>query len=237
MRLLRPLGIDGRTHPVHIATEPAEERRVDDLLSAHELTASHFPLIAVHVGSGDSFYRIPLKRWPPAHFAELCDALAERHGAAIVFTGRGAEECELIASIRARMRAPSVDACDQLSITELVALLTRCHLTVANDTSVMHLAAAVGTPVVAFFGPTAPLHYGPGGPQDLVLYKDLYCSPCLTNYNLKVSRCVDPVCIRTITPDEVLAGIEARFLGREAPLRRELEARPAAARRGRLASC
>jgi lipopolysaccharide heptosyltransferase II len=237
MRLLRPLGIVDPPHPVHIATEPAEELRVDELVGAHGIAASHFPLIALHVGSGGNFYRIPLKRWPPEHFARLADALAERHGAAIVFTGKGDEERGLVAATRAHMQTPALDLSDRLSITELAALLRRCHLVIANDTSVMHLAAAVGTPVVAFFGPTAPLHYGPGNRDDLVFYKDLYCSPCLTNYNLKVSRCTDPVCIQTITPEEVLAGIEARFLAREAPLRRELEARPGAARAGRVASC
>lgn len=237
MRLLRPLDILDAPKPVTIATEPAEEGRVAELLAGHGVPPSHFPLIAVHVGSGDNFYRIALKRWPTGNFAALCDALVERYGATIVLTGKGAEERALIEATRAAMRRPAIDVCDRLSVTELVALLTRCHLVVVNDTSVMHLAAAVRTPVVAFFGPTAPLHYGPGNPEDLVLYKDLYCSPCLTNYNLKVSRCVDPVCIRTIAVDEVLARIDARFLGRDAPLRRVLETRPAAAREGRVASC
>jgi len=237
MRLLRPLGITDPPKPVHLAIDVREEEHVDALLREHGIARTHFPLIAVHVGSGDNFYHLPLKRWPTENFAHLCDALVERYGAGIVLTGRGAEERALVDTTRAQMRRPAVDACDRLSITELVALLSRCHLVVANDTSVMHLAAAVRTPVVAFFGPTAPLHYGPGNPEDLVFYRDLYCSPCLTNYNLKVSRCIDPVCIRTITVEEVLAGIEARFLGHEAPLRGSLEARPGAARAGRAASC
>jgi lipopolysaccharide heptosyltransferase II len=237
MRLLRPLDILDVPKRVAIAVEAEEAERVDQLLAAQGIRAGSFPLIAVHVGSGDNFYRIPLKRWPTANFAALCDALAERYGAAIVLTGKGAEERALVDATHAAMRRPAIDLCDKLSITELVALLFRCHLVVVNDTSVMHLAAAVRTPVVAFFGPTAPLHYGPGNPEDLVLYKDLYCSPCLTNYNLKVSRCVDPVCIRTISVDEVLAGIDARFLGREAPLRPMLQARPGLPRERRVASC
>jgi lipopolysaccharide heptosyltransferase II len=236
MRLLRPLGIVDPPRGVRIATHAAEEARVEALLAEHGVEPERFPLIAVHVGSGANFYRIPLKRWPVENFAALCDALVERHGAAVVLTGKGAEERALVDATRAAMRRPSLDACDRLSITELVALLARCHLAVVNDTSVMHLAAAVRTPVVAFFGPTAPLHYGPGNPDDLVFYKDLYCSPCLTNYNLKVSRCLDPVCVRTITVEEVLAGMEARFLARQAPLRAALEARTPAPP-GRAASC
>jgi len=75
----------------------------------------------------------------------------------------------------------------------------------------MHLAGLVHTPVIAFFGPTEPRIYGPRGDTDLVFYKSLYCSPCLSNYNLKMSRCVDPVCMRAIGVDEVVAGIDARF--------------------------
>jgi ADP-heptose:LPS heptosyltransferase len=90
----------------------------------------------------------------------------------------------------------------------------------------MHLAALMGTPVVALFGPTAPLHYGPRGDRHIVMYRDLYCSPCLTNYNLKMSRCLDPVCMRTIEPASVLAAIEAEYLGTTATHRDWLRGRP-----------
>jgi hypothetical protein len=70
--------------------------------------------------------------------------------------------------------------------------------------------------VAAFFGPTNPLQYGPGGDDDLVIYKDLYCGPCLTNYNLKVSYCSDPVCIRTISVDSVLEDLVRHYLGEDA---------------------
>jgi ADP-heptose:LPS heptosyltransferase len=233
MRILRGIGVSAAPSTVHIATTPGEESRVEELLRAAGVMPGQYPLIAVHVGSGPNFYQIPLKRWPVENFARLCDALAERHDATIVLTGKGPEERALIDQALGLMRRPAIDLCDQLSVLELVALLERCHFAVANDTSVMHLAAAIGTPVVAFFGPTAPLHYGPGAGDHLVFYRDLYCSPCLTNYNLKVSRCTDPVCIRSITVDEVLAGIEARFLAPHAPLRSVMLARtlPPAERR------
>ena len=90
----------------------------------------------------------------------------------------------------------------------------------------MHLSAAVGTPVVAFFGPTSPLQYGPLYPeQHLIFYDDLYCSPCITNYNLKVSYCADPVCIRGITVERVFAGIERDYFGSEARTQLGSEAR------------
>src|SRR5438132_558753 len=113
------------------------------------------------------------------------------------------------------MRHPALDSCDRLAVGELAALLAEASLVLTGDTSVKHLAGAVGTPVVALLGPTPPALYGPSGPRDLVFYKDLYCSPCLSNYNFKMSTCTDPVCMRSIGTDEVLAAIEARYFARD----------------------
>ena len=231
MRLLRPLGIDSCPALPPLPIEPEETTRPGAILVEHGVAPDHFPLVVVHVGSGPNFYEVPLKRWPTHSFARLCDALVERHGASIVFTGKGDGERALIHEAMALMHHPAIDACDELSVGELLALLRACHLVVSNDTSVMHLAAALKTPLAALFGPTNPLQYGPGNDEDLVFYRDLFCSPCLTNYNLKVSYCSDPVCIRTISVEEVLAGIEERFLGADAPLRAQVEAGGATARR------
>jgi ADP-heptose:LPS heptosyltransferase len=237
LRVVRPLGVGGSPGRIELATEEAERDRVDEFLAEHGVEPGRFPIIVVHVGSGDNFYRIALKRWPVENFARLSTELAARYGAAVVLTGKGPEERALVSETLALGGKGLIDGCDRFATGELLALLARAHLAVVNDTSVMHLAGAMGTPVAAFFGPTAPLHYGPQNPHDVAFYQDLYCSPCLTNYNLKVSRCVDPVCVRSIGVDHVLATIDARFLGPAAPLRALLESRTQADRLGRAASC
>ncbi len=227
-RLLRPLGINGPLPSTMLTLSARDRTAPEAFLREAGVAPSHFPLVVVHAGIGDNFYRVPLKRWDPAHFAAVADGLAARWGATIVLTGRGPEEQALVASIRAAMQRPALDACDRFTVPELAALLERADFVVANDTSVMHLAGLVGTPVVAIFGPTAPLHYGPRGERNLVFYRDLYCSPCLTNYNLKVSRCLEPVCMRGIQPAEVLQAIERQYLGEEAEHRDWLRMRSAA---------
>jgi ADP-heptose:LPS heptosyltransferase len=216
-RLLQPLGIDPTPAPFDVTTRPEEVRAVDRLLAdSFAERADGEPLVAVHVGSGPNFYDVPLKRWPTENFAALADRLVEQYGAKIVFTGKGEEEEALIADAQGRMRHAdsSVSSCDQLAIGELLALLRAVDLTVSNDTSVMHLSAVVDTPVVTFFGPTSPLQYGPLNPErHLIFYDDLFCSPCITNYNLKVSYCDNPVCIRGIEVERVLAGIDREYLG------------------------
>jgi len=224
-RLLRPFGISGPLPRVGLRIEDSERQRVDEVLREAKVSPGHFPVVVVHVGIGMNFYRVPVKRWESENFAALADGLAVRYDAVVVFTGRGTEERALIAETRARMSHPAIDACDRLDVCGLAALVERCHFVVSNDTSVMHLAALLGTPVVAIFGPTAPLHYGPRGDRDLVFYRDLYCSPCLTNYNLKLSRCTDPVCMRGIRPETVLAAIGEHYLGETAEHRDWLRGR------------
>jgi len=210
LRLLRPLGVELSPEPLDIHVRPEETAAAERLLAESGLQGRG-PVVAVHVGSGPNFYKLALKRWPPEHFGDLADRLVEKYGARIVFTGKGQEECELVRIARSRMKHDSLDACDRLSIGELLGMLRRADLTIANDTSVMHLATLVGTPVTTFFGATDPMQYGPRNPHDVVMYKDLFCSPCLTNYNLKISYCTNPVCIRSITVDETFARIEQQL--------------------------
>lgn len=212
MRLLRPLGVERSTAPLQLRIDTDEIAAVERLLAASGVGPERRPLVAVHVGSGPNFYKLALKRWPPENFGKLCDLLIERHGAAIVYTGRGEEEAALVREAMTVMKHEATNACDRLSIGELLALLARADLAVTNDTSVMHLAALVESPVAAFFGPTDPMQYGPRNPHDIVLYRELFCSPCLTNYNLKISYCTNPVCIRSIGVEETSARIARQLV-------------------------
>ena len=218
LRLAVPLGaLPGPAPAWRLPVADADRARVRALLPGDGAVR---PLVVIHPGTGESYNRVALKRWEIERFAAVADALVERHGALVAFTGNGEVERELIAEATRRMRHPALDSCDRLAVGELAALLAEASLALTGDTSVIHLAGAVGTPVVALLGPTPPALYGPSGPRDLVFYKDLYCSPCLSNYNFKMSTCTDPVCMRSIGTDEVLAAIEARYFAGGAQARR-----------------
>src|SRR5690606_7443429 len=106
-----------------------------------------------------------VKQWPPERFGEAAAMLARDPGARIVFTG-APEDAPLVDAALARARelgAPAASISGGTDLVQLAALLGQCRALVTGDTGPMHLAAAVGTPVVAIFGPSMPWRYGPLG--------------------------------------------------------------------------
>ena len=87
----------------------------------------------------------------------------------------------------------------------MAAVLERCDLMITGDTGPMHLAAAVGTPIVAVFGPSDPRRYAPRGPLDRVVRVDLPCAPC-NRIRLPPARCTGhiPDCLASLSTDQVL---------------------------------
>ena len=132
------------------------------------------PWIAIHPGSGG--YSMA-RRWEPARWAALADALASRYGAQIILVGTPADGAEVVEAAMTR-------ACRNLagltSVPELAAVLAQCDLFLGADSGVMHLAAAAGIPVVALFGPSNHLAWGPWTPAggSHVVRLGLPCSPC-----------------------------------------------------------
>jgi heptosyltransferase-3 len=204
--------------PFERAIYPAPRVRLPVAPEARERARALLPAgcpdaVVFHVGTGPNYGKVALKRWSTERFARLADHLIGSRGAEVVFTGVGDEEADLIREVLSQMRHAhgAHSLCDALGVEELTGLLDSALFVVSNDTSIMHLAGLVDTPVVAFFGPTEPRLYGPRGPGDIVFYRGLFCSPCLSNYNLKMSRCVDPVCLKQVSVDEVIARVEERF--------------------------
>jgi lipopolysaccharide heptosyltransferase II len=118
-----------------------------------------------------------LKRWKPERYAELARWITEETGAKPVMFG-GPDEMDLAEQIATAAGVPIVNFCGKTGVGELPWLLQKCKAVVINDTGLMHLAAAVGTPVVALFGPTSPLAFAPKGEQHFVIQGHVHCSPC-----------------------------------------------------------
>jgi heptosyltransferase-2 len=116
------------------------------------------------------------------------------------------EERPIVHEILRHMGTKGIDLTGKTGLLQLAALLERCALLVTNDTGTMHVATAVGTPVVALFGSTDPITTGPWGEGHVVVKKDVDCSPCW-----KRVCPTDHKCMKLITVDEVLKECE-RYL-------------------------
>jgi heptosyltransferase-1 len=142
------------------------------------------------------------KRWPAERFALLADRLVAEQGWRVIVIA-GAKEREQGSEVTALIQQPHLDLSGQTSLPQLSALLRRAALVVTNDSGPMHLAVAVGTPVVALFGPTDPRTVGPYGSGHVVLQKGIDCSSCSRQ------RCVNALaCLTAISVDEVTTAVE-----------------------------
>ncbi len=182
---------------------PEDRQAAEGLLTAANVTASS-PWIAMNVSA-----RWETKRWPPQQFAEASDRLTEAQGIPIVFMGGPAERPETRAVI-ALMRTKAVDLTGQTPVGLLPSLLRRAAVLVTNDSGPMHIAAAVGTPVVALFGPTDPAKTGPYGRGHVVLSHAVECRPC---FRRECSRAVTLECLTGVRPEQVVRAVQQQ-LGR-----------------------
>ena len=182
-----------------LLTVPEEQRRRARAL----LGPVTGPIVALHVSGGRA-----VKQWDPARFADVARRLVESRGAKLVLTGAPAD-APLIEEVVRRLPPGSyVNASDDVSLLTLAALLEQVDVMVTGDTGPMHLAAAVGTPIVAVFGPSDPRRYGPSGTLDRIIRVDLPCAPC-NRIRLPPARCtgVVPDCLALIPADRVYEAV------------------------------
>ena len=153
--------------------------------------------LRIAIGAGASYGSA--KCWQPSRFADVANRLQSEMDADVILFGTAAEVA-VATAIAAEMGRPPVNLTGKTTIADLPALLSQCHLFIGNDSGAMHVAAAVGLPVVAVFGPTDPLGTAPVTPRCSIVQQKPYCSPCF------LRRCpTDHRCMKAITSDMVEA--------------------------------
>lgn len=181
---------------------PADALAVASLLS--ELPPG--PRVAIHPGSGGY---APARRWEPAKWAAVGDALAQRYGAQILLVGTPADGA---AAVQASMATPALNLAGQTTLPQLAAVLARCDLFLGADSGVMHVAASTGVPVIALFGPSNYQAWGPWTPAtpSAVVRLGLRCSPCSYTGHSVGARdgCWHRSCMADLQPERVLAAVE-----------------------------
>jgi heptosyltransferase-2 len=156
--------------------------------------------LRVAIGAGASYGSA--KCWPPARFAALANLLQSQSDADIILFGTSAESA-VSNAIAAEVRRPPIDLTGKTAVADLPALFSQCQLFVGNDSGAMHIAAAVGLPVVAVFGPTDPFGTAPVTPRCTIVQEKPYCSPCF------LRRCpTDHRCMTRVPPEAVAAAVK-----------------------------
>lgn len=197
LELLRRAGwIDSLPDESFIPLDVLESsrRRAEEFLSQSGVRPDS---VRIAIGAGASYGSA--KCWPPSRFAELANRLQSESDADFILFGTAAEAA-VTRAITSDLRKPPIDLTEKTSIADLPALLSQCHLFIGNDSGAMHVAAGVGLPVVAVFGPTDPHGTAPVTPRCTIVQQKPYCSPCFLRH------CpTDHRCMRAVTPEMVKA--------------------------------
>jgi ADP-heptose:LPS heptosyltransferase len=147
-----------------------------------------------------------VKEWDPTRFAATGAELARTRGVAVILVG-SASDVHALTAVKAAWPSdvPLIELPVETDLVALAAILERLSLFITGDTGPMHLAAAVGTPILAVFGPSLPSRYAPLSPRARIVRIDLPCSPC-NRMRQPPERCVGiiPDCLSGIQTAQVV---------------------------------
>jgi heptosyltransferase-1 len=201
--------VGGRTEEVcfGLASSPAARTRSWELFQSAGGQIDYPYVVVVPTARWET------KLWSAARFAVVADRLIEQFALQIVFTGVDSDRAAILQIVQ-RMQHPAVNLAGKTDLEEMTALLENARLVISVDSGPMHLAAALGRPVVALFGPTAPWRTGPYGRGHRIVRALLSCSPCFRR------ECAHKTCMTSIDSVEVIAAVSG-LLGDSAGERRE----------------
>ncbi|OFV93259.1 MAG: lipopolysaccharide heptosyltransferase II [Acidobacteria bacterium RIFCSPLOWO2_12_FULL_54_10] len=210
LEMLRRLGLiapynEVREISLSASTEQrtASRKLLQDLLARKteedNIAPESHPVIGISPGASFG----TAKRWPAGSFAQLSQQLQQDLGASCIFFG-SAEEKPLVDSLLASSGPRSISLAGETSLSDFIRLVQGCDLYLTNDTGTMHVAAALGVPTLALFGPTDEFGTRPLGACASIAIGEAECRPC------KLRHCpIDHRCMTSITPQMVFASANA----------------------------
>ena len=199
LELARAAGaITSRTDRIpHLFINIQAQHQLEQLLEREGLVPDK-PVIACHISSNNG----QSKRWPVPFWALLIDKLNREQNAQVILTG-APDDMPLIECVTHQMQEHAFNLAGKTSLPQLVALLKRANLVISGDSGPMHIAAAVGTPLIAIHGPTDPALSGPVSPNATVLRSGIWCSPCYNATDTADCRYFTTQCMKNILPSQV----------------------------------
>ena len=202
--MLQGLGLQPGPDALELFLESGAVQEAEKLLQ-QAMQGREVPVIGLNPGAAYG----PAKRWPARKYAELGRKLAAATNGLIMVFGTEADQ-EAAAEISAAVGDRVLDLTGKTSLAQALACINRCQVFVTNDSGLMHVAAALNTPLVAVFGSTDHIATGPYSDQATIVRKPLDCSPCMKTHCPKEHF----QCMEQITVDEV-AEAALNFLKKE----------------------
>lgn len=171
-------------------------------------------LVVIHAGAVNG----SAKRWPPPYWARFADRITREIDAKIVLVGAESDQ-PLARQVMSQANSPVLSLVGTTSIPELVAVIARADLVATGDSGPLHLAVALGRPLVAAYGPTDPKVHGPFHPvgPTRVHRADIPCSPCYSMAATAECPLGDPVCMRLVSVDQMVTSAFELLRGNHAP--------------------
>ena len=204
--LARALGLVVEHPTMHFVPTEAEQHHVPFTRDNAR------PPVAVFIGGGSNpGMELTAKRWPLERYREIVYKLVSQRDAQVLLIG-GKDDVVLNGTLLEHLDVPEgsvLNLAGKTNFGESAALLQRCVLFIGNDSSPMHLAAAVGIPVIAIFGPTSPQEYGPyplDDPKHIALWNNPKGRPCF--FLGKMQPCTDCTCMQLVSVDDVWDAVQ-----------------------------
>ena len=196
-RILKMLGIELENPKLELWPTVEDQRCIDEFLNSQWLSANQI-IIGINISASPRWLT---KNWPLHHMVKLCEELSRRD-MRIVITGTEEDSTLANTLINSLKNIKIINACGKTTVNQLACLVKRCAVFISSDSAPLHVAAAMGRPFIALFGPTDPKRHLPFGKDYITIRKDLSCSPCYK------SKCKTIKCMELIRPEEVLEAID-----------------------------
>lgn len=196
-RVLKMLDIALENPLLEFWPSKEDQEYVDEFLKSEWISPNQ-RIVGINISSSQRWLT---KNWPLQHIIKLCEELG-RWDVRVVITGMEKDLDLANLLVNAVKGAKPINACAKTTINQLACLIKRCSVYISTDSAPLHIAAGVGTPLVALFGPTDHRRHFPPAKESVVITRGLLCSPCYK------SKCRHTNCMESIRPEEVLKAVD-----------------------------
>jgi heptosyltransferase-2 len=185
LEMVKALGFHGGKGNIRLTIKDDLKRRAEELRKQYDVKGKG-PLVGIAPGANYG----PAKMWHPERFAAVADRLVDELSAEVMLFGSGKDR-ERTTLIKGHAHHNLINMAGETGLAEAISLIAGCDLFISNDSGLMHLAGALDIPLVAIFGSTNPIATSPVGEKNVVVHRDVDCSPCLKKTCPTDFRCMD----------------------------------------------